>query len=798
MSRSQSPASRARRPDRLRRSSALVLAAIAVVAVTSATATPAAVVAADGPANVLDVPLTDAALVDRGPGQPPDVLTLTYDPPNQSLARLELLRRGDGWSVQSEQTFDLPADFDLYNLWLIQVSPSRFVAIANTNAGTSELSAVSVDEAGGSAITVGEPVTMPIAAGGGGMTDVDGDGRMELVLEGTIDGYNHDCQRAAVAVLSVDGQPAIRRDGLLRLNTAAGKPIAYFSGVALGQWDDRPGTDLLANAYECGAAQQVPDTHHVIALRLADLKLIKDLPTSDVDLNIAQPLANPPAVIDVDHDGRNEALVTTSVGLRVIDPEDGWRINPFGTDLQAVVAALDEPDRTTGTSLIQLHSLDEPTGAGVTITRLTRVDGAIRTEETFRQPLSWMNSETMSAAIAYLRDSAWPDQPPVTMTDVDGDGCPDLLVPRVFIGCLATGAIEPAPTWTATRPLTVLESGLGRALLVAEGLDWYAGFSGPTAPSPAAVHPMGAWRSAMTSRFILAEVPIGDVGATPRIPTPTVTAPAIVKAATKDGHVDIERPAGARLLGRIVPYSQATPAPGQPEYLTPDGFLLRESTANEWYGATWSLNRSGNPAAPGAPGFGSGGGWETLDLRTNLSELDSGAPTGWVVTMAALDPSGTLSTPVQRNAVIDTSAPPLRVDVPFTSAPWPLTGALHGVSEPGASITLVGGPTVTAGPDGAFDVPLQLAPWPQTYDLTARDEAGNETASPVSVMGGVDLRGLPWPAIGVALVLVAVFLSSIRGVRSSPRQVRPLAVDVDDENATVIEELSIGRIDRRD
>jgi len=166
--------------------------------------------------------------------------------------------------------------------------------------------------------------------------------------------------------------------------------------------------------------------------------------------------------------------------------------------------------------------------------------------------------------------------------------------------------------------------------------------------------------------------------------------------------------------------------------------------------------------------------------------------------VAALDASGTISTPVQRAAVIDTAAPPLRVDVPFTSAPWPLTGALHGVSEPGASITLVGGPTVTAGPDGAFDVPLQLAPWPQTYDLTARDEAGNETASPVSVMGGVDLRGLPWPAIGVVLVLVAVFLSSIRGVRGGPRQVRPIAVDVDDENATVIEELSIGRIDRRD
>jgi len=774
------------------------LAAIAVVAAASATATPVAVVAADGPANVLDVPITDAALVDRGPGQPPDVLTLTYDVPDHSRAKLALLRRTDRWVAQSEQTFDLPADFDLYTLWLMQLSPTRFVAIANTNAGTSQLTTVSVAEADSGAITVGEPVAFPIAAVGGGMTDVDGDGRTELVLAGTIDGFNNECQRAAVAVLSVDGPPAIRRNGLLRLNTAAGQAMAYFSGMALGHWDTRPGTDLLANAYECGAPKQLPDTHHVLAIRLADLKVIKDLPTSDVDMNIAQPLSNPPAVIDVDHDGLNEALVVTSVGLRVIDPEDGWRINPFGTDLQAIVAAVDGPDRTSGTSLVQLHSLDEPTGAGVTITRLTRVDGTIRIEERFRQPLDWMNDETMSAAVAYLRDSAWTDQPPVTMTDVDGDGCPDLLAPRVFIGCMATGAIEPAPTWTATRPVTVVATGLGRALLVADGLDWYAGFSGPTAPSPAAVHPIGAWRSAMSSRFILAEVPIGDVGASPRIPTPTVARPTIVRAATQDGHVEMERPAGTRLLGRIVAYSEGTPAPSQPEYLTPNGFLLRESNGNEWFGATWSLNSNGNPAAAGAPGFGSGGGSESLDLRTNLSGFDAGPPIGWVVTVAALDASGTISTPVQRAAVIDTAAPPLRVDVPFTSAPWPLTGALHGVSEPGASITLVGGPTVTAGPDGAFDVPLQLAPWPQTYDLTARDEAGNETASPVSVMGGVDLRGLPWPAIGVVLVLVAVFLSSIRGVRGGPRQVRPFAVDIDDENATVIEELSIGRIDRRD
>ena len=100
--------------------------------------------------------------------------------------------------------------------------------------------------------------------------------------------------------------------------------------------------------------------------------------------------------------------------------------------------------------------------------------------------------------------------------------------------------------------------------------------------------------------------------------------------------------------------------------------------------------------------------------------------------------------------------------------------------------------------NGTFEVPVQLAPWPQTIDVVARDEAGNETAASASVMGGVDIRGLPWPAIGVVLVLIAVFLSSIRGVRGAPKQVRAIAVDVDDENTTVLEELSSGRIDRHD
>jgi hypothetical protein len=142
-----------------------------------------------------------------------------------------------------------------------------------------------------------------------------------------------------------------------------------------------------------------------------------------------------------------------------------------------------------------------------------------------------------------------------------------------------------------------------------------------------------------------------------------------------------------------------------------------------------------------------------------------------------------------------------KLDTPTFSAPWPFTATMHGTSEPGASVSLTtgAGSPVVVRADGTFDLPVQLAPWPQDVGVLAIDPAGNESRTKASVMGGVDLRGLPWPAIGVVVVLAGVFLSSLRGVRSGGvRQIRQIAVDVNDENATVIEELSVGRIERRD
>ena len=67
-------------------------------------------------------------------------------------------------------------------------------------------------------------------------------------------------------------------------------------------------------------------------------------------------------------------------------------------------------------------------------------------------------------------------------------------------------------------------------------------------------------------------------------------------------------------------------------------------------------------------------------------------------------------------------------------------------------------------------------------------------------MGGADLQGVPWPAIGALLVLIGAGLSSIRGVRRrrpAVTAVNPVGAS-DGDHVAVIEELSSGRIGSRD
>ena len=204
----------------------------------------------------------------------------------------------------------------------------------------------------------------------------------------------------------------------------------------------------------------------------------------------------------------------------------------------------------------------------------------------------------------------------------------------------------------------------------------------------------------------------------------------------------------------------------------------------------------------GAGGTPSSTSWK-FDLLGNVRTPEGVSVESWIVTAAALDATGALSEPVQAAASIDRVAPSASLDAPPLSLPWPFGTTLHGRTEAGASVSLPSASPVVAGPDGSFELPTQLAPWPQAIEVTVTDPAGNVGLAHVTAMGGADLQGVPWPAIGALLVLIAAGLSSVRGVRrrrpavSPANPVTPVGAP-DGDHVAVIEELSSDRIGSRD
>ena len=750
--------------------------------------------AADDPGHLLDAPLVDAAWVDRGSSGPPDLLTMSLsDAQLFGSVTLTLLRRAETWQIQAQTELQLGSDFDGASPWLLQLGPGRFAVIANTSSATGTITTINVEEGNLGGITVDRRVDTDIAIGAAGVTDVDGDGTPELVLSGIVGGYEAQCPTMAMAVLDTDERLTLRRQA--NLQASNGAQISYFVGATLGSWDAKPGTDLLTQAYDCTSNDGAADAYHLLAIRLADLSTIHDLHPSGTD-TASSPLANVPAVIDIDRDGRNEAVLGTSAGLSVVDPADGWRITPFATDQTALVGIVDRPG-LPGTSVVELRAPGDTLTSGVVVERISRFEGRVRVDQGEVQTADFVPPQALAATVRYFHESAWMDQPPVMVDDLDGDGCPDLVAPLMLIGCAGTGPIEPAPAWIATRPLAVVGQGADRRLLVAVGLDWYASPGGTVDPSPLAAHQVDAWHVLAPSRFALAEVPLGEGSGVPTFPAQAVPLPAIEHAASPDGVVEVRRPAGTRLLARVIASGGPTNIrKNATEVATPLGFLYSDLLDTEWAGPASTLT-----TLQSAIGYGSDAAVDRLMLAPSVMNQDGSIAKQWTVTVAALDATGTLSTPVQATAVLDTESPVVKLETPTFSAPWPFTATMHGTTEPGSSVSLTtgAGSPVVVSSNGTFALPVQLAPWPQDVGVQAVDPAGNKGQAKASVMGGVDLRGLPWPAIGVVVVLVGVFLSSLRGVRSGgSRQVRPIAVDVNDDNATVIEELSVGRIERRD
>jgi hypothetical protein len=199
--------------------------------------------------------------------------------------------------------------------------------------------------------------------------------------------------------------------------------------------------------------------------------------------------------------------------------------------------------------------------------------------------------------------------------------------------------------------------------------------------------------------------------------------------------------------------------------------------------------------AGGIPGSAMGS--EPFEIRAVVTSPDGSPVDEWIVAMAAVDASGDVSNAFAATVGYDVTAPALSVDVPFLSAPWPFEARVAGSAETGTSVRVDEGPAVVADGAGAFTIRTQLAPWPQTLEVTALDASGNATTTRVSIMGGLDIRQLPWPAILAVAVIVAVFVSSIRGGRRAARAPSASAAP-DDDLVPVIEDLSSGPTRPRD
>ena len=747
--------------------------------VTVAPAGPA--VAADG--DLLAGPFVDAALVPGGYGPPGDVLTIATDDVPFGSARLTLLHRDtSGWSTRADAIVSITKDFEEVNTpWLVDLGGGRFAILTTSaQAPATLLATVTVDAAGaGDALTIGEPARFEGQLMEAAAADVDGDGKNEMVVSQWIDGdENGRCVDTTIAVFHLDPSGIRRTESRIRLKDVTAVRI---SGPAVGEFDGRPGADIVAHAYDtCGPSPDAAEPHHLVAIRLADMSLITDIPSSDEDSGAIVP--SMPIVLDVDDDGRDEAVMKDPGALVMVDPTDGWkRLTIAAGDIRPVAVR----SRSTGSSPAQVTwvELSTESVAQISSTRVQRVDGSLAAVETSTAPFPDLPPQVLSAALTRLRLDVGQTMPATSASiDLDRDGCPELLLPSVTAHCLGAGPIRAGPEWFDAKPLAFMGPAEDQRLLVAEGLDWYPFQEGPFPPLPSASIP-GAWRSGSFEPFFLAEVALPLETGNQAVPAPVVDA---LTDAT--GSVELQGPAGGRLLIRARGLADDT---STGLVMSQADFMRREPIDGEYV----LIRRL--PTA--------GGTSTSSELSTISFAIAGDVPSSsvsndrWTVSAMALDASGVASAVTHQVVVYDRAAPPLTLDeAPFTSPPWPFEAKIGGKSEPGATIRLGDGTQVIADATGAFAFTTRLAPWPQTFEAVAFDASGNRSAqASVSVMGGIDLRGLPWPAIAAVAILIAVLLSSLRGTRRV-RSIPSVAAVGDEGGDLVIEELDPGSRYRRD
>ena len=120
-----------------------------------------------------------------------------------------------------------------------------------------------------------------------GAADVTGDGAPDLVLAGYVGTGTTDCPPVALAVVS--GQDSTLAF-LQPIELPGVKNNPRLAGAALGEWDNVPGIDLLANVYEtCPSLPDYGEPHHLVVIRLSDGVVLVDRATSKDETASANP-----------------------------------------------------------------------------------------------------------------------------------------------------------------------------------------------------------------------------------------------------------------------------------------------------------------------------------------------------------------------------------------------------------------------------------------------------------------------------------------------------------------------------
>jgi hypothetical protein len=761
----------ARRPT-IRRVAYVMLASAAFIAFT---AVDAATAAEPPTPSTLDRPVADFAAIDGEGTGPPRLLTLDTDDQPPGAARVALLDRSPtaGWQLTRAETISLldPAE-DPETPWLVALGPDRYVVIvASHEQATTVIARIEINPEGAGSLELGAPVRLPLAVDDAGAIDVDGDGTVELVVAAPETSRVGDgCSRSTLHVL--DGETLAER-------AAWPVPNTRLAGGLLGEWDGRPGGDLLVYTYDwCNPAVAGPtDSTGLTAIRLADGSTIMTRPPENPGTTARPP--GIPLAADFDGDGRDEAVIVDAGELVVLEPARGWAQTAVASgDVWPLLAIGRGPDRAAAAVSLVWVDVGDRSELVMVLGSVERAgDGSFAVGER-RFDLAGVAPRRRSRAIQSIRDLATTQAPPQAwLGDIDGDGCPDAVGTLLTIQCPARPdpPVKVGAAWFATRPVLSYDVAGSAELLVAATMEWDPALGGPLAATPSAVLRPGAWRHGPSPRFALSEVRAADAAYFSTFPVPR---PTIERAPVRGQATDFPGFTGSRILLRVVA--------AQPDDLPPsaapglDEFLASPPSSGE----VIAVERVPVPA-------GAESGRDGSFIHVSLPRGPDGAPAErWTVTIAQLNDWGEVAGPVRSSIVSDLSGPTLTIDPPFLSLPWPLAATVHGRSEPGVEVTGATGGPVKADRRGRFELQTELAPWPQTVELTAIDESGNVTVGRFSLVGGIDYQAFPWGAILVVVLLVGAVLSTGRGSRVVRVRLSETYPDIDPQPE--IEELPPG------